>query len=202
VSEVPGAADGPATSPDLLESARLLGGYAWTEQRLFEVLGSWAPAATDPAATVLLDVQSRHHAWYASVWIDRLPELREVPRDRVVVAPAGGFGGFLDAVAAVAPSDLERVGALVGVVLPHLLATYERHLDRLAAVADAPLQRWMGIVIADLRADLDAGREVLRELSDADGDAGRARAEQVRMAAELDRLGAALDATGGLAGGG
>ena len=202
MSEVPGSRNGSATSPDLLESARLLGGYAWSEQRLFEILGSWVPTTTDPAAIVLLDVQSRHHAWYASVWIDRLPELREVPRDRVVVAPAGGFGGFLDAVAAVPPSGLERVGTLVGVVLPHLLSTYERHLDRLGAVADAPLQRWMGIVVADLRADLDAGREVLRELSTADGDAGRARAEQARMAAELDRLGAALGATDGLAGAG
>jgi hypothetical protein len=200
MSAAPGPPTEPQAGPDLLESARLLGGYAWAERRLFEVLGSWVPAATDPAATVLLDVQCRHHAWYASVWIDRLPELREVPREQVVVAPAGGFEGFLEAVADAPASDLERVGALVGVVQPHFLDTYRRHLDRLSVVADAPLQRWMGIVISDLQADLDAGREVLRALSTADGDAGRAQDEQARTAAELDRLGAALAATDGLAG--
>jgi hypothetical protein len=185
---------GPLEAPEpwgLLASARRIGGYVWTEQRLFEVVGSWVADASDPGAAVLFDVQSRHHAGHARTFVERLPELRELPRDRVVTAPAGGWAAFVHALGDVGPAEVDRLAVLAEVVTPHLVETYRSHAERISAVADAPLLRSLAAVVVELESDRDVARGLLRQLDvDGRGDGGAA-AERARDA---------LVATDGLAG--
>jgi hypothetical protein len=180
-----GSSDERADGPEpwgLLASARRLGGYAWTERRLFEVVGSWVAGSSDPELAVLFDVQSRHHAADARVLIERLPELRELPRAEAVTAPAGGWGAFVDGLDEVATD-----------VTPHLVVTYRAHADRVGPVADAPLLRSLAVVTADLEADRARAEVVLDRLA-ADGDGGD------RVGPVVSRAADALAATDGLAG--
>jgi hypothetical protein len=158
-AEPPSATDAPL---DLLDSARLLGGHVWVERRLHEVLGAWSADASRPEVAVLLDSQALHHAWYASVFVDRLPQLRELPVDRVVAAPPGA-AERLERLAATA-GDRGRLTALVQDELPGLVDTYEGLLRRLTRVADAPLQRWLRIVLGDLERDLGDAAALLADL--------------------------------------
>jgi hypothetical protein len=157
-AEEPSETDAPF---DLLGSARVLGGYVWVERRLHQLLGAWSADADRPDAAVLLDAQALHHAWYADVFLDRLPQLREVPVERVVTAPPG-VADHLEGLAGLT-GTVERLAALVDVELPALVSTYRAHLDRLTPVADAPLQRWLRIVLGDLERDLVDATAVLAE---------------------------------------
>ena len=75
----------------LVESGRMLGCYRWVELRLFEILGSWVVTETEPEVRVLFDVQSRHHAWHAQLWGERIPEVGGlIEPDLATVAPDEG----------------------------------------------------------------------------------------------------------------
>jgi hypothetical protein len=55
----------------------------------------------------------------------------------------------------------DRLTAVFAVLLPAKLAAYERWLLELDPVRDAPLRRWLGFVVADERADLAEGRDLM-----------------------------------------
>lgn len=162
---------------DLLDTARGLGHAVWAERRLFEVLGGWVPTMADPEAKVLVSAQSHHHAWRASVLVDRLPELRQVPLAQVVV-PAAGWAEVMSALAG--PEDqVDRLAGLYRVVGPHLVSTYGAWLDAAVPVADAPLARWLRIIRDDAERDGADGERVLGRLEGAGTDGAGAHVEEL-----------------------
>ena len=72
---------------DLLSSAGRLGSLAWTEARLHRIVGGWAPEADSADAVVVLDRFAMGHAARSVLLVDRLPRLRELPRDALVRSP-------------------------------------------------------------------------------------------------------------------
>jgi len=81
------------------ESARLVGGYAWVELRLFEIVGGWVPDVPEPEVKVRLAAQARHHAWHAELWLGHRPVVAGRDVDELVAAPSAGAAAALDALA-------------------------------------------------------------------------------------------------------
>ena len=141
----------------LRDTARMLVGEAWLERRLFEVVGTWSAAATDPDVARVLAVESRHHGWRASVWDELVPVLHdvdpEVPGELVALVDAlAELDGPLDQVASVAAVLRERL---------------QVHRDQLAEavpVADAPVMRGLRLVVVDEEEDWRAADVLLRSL--------------------------------------
>ena len=156
----------------LEESARRAGHHRWAEQRLFEVTGAWVAATPEPAAKLLLDRHSQHHAWRAAQWWDRLPVLADVDRDAMTVPPAGPLGSVLaglepapgPADGAAAAGTAARLGALYRVVLPRLWRAYRDHLGVAGPVADGATRRTLAIVMADVEGDWHEGEAVLQDV--------------------------------------
>ena len=78
-----------------------------TRRRLHVVVGGWVPTA-EPGPAVVFDRLALHHAWRASVLVERLPVLRELPREDLLVAPPG-FEALLDHLAANTADDCQVV---------------------------------------------------------------------------------------------
>jgi hypothetical protein len=162
----------------LTEAARVVGGYVWVEERLFEILGGWVPSTPEPEVKLHLAAASHHHAWYASLWRDRLPELRELDGESFVTPPAAGVEALL-ATLATAPATIERLVGLYRVLLPHQVASYQRHLERASAITDGPTIRALTLVVADNRADHEEGERLVQSLPDTDN--GGATSYQTRL---------------------
>ena len=174
-SAIPGAALGF----ELATSARLLGGYGWMEQRLFEVLGSWVASEPVAEACVLFDMMSRQHAWHAELCFDRLPLIGGRYDPSLARAPSSGVVDLLEALGgldAPAGSDhpdpassqgassqgassqsassqgggtLLRLVGLGRVVLPRLVVTYRAHLGRASVAADLAVARALRLIVRD-----------------------------------------------------
>lgn len=168
-------------STTLEESARLAGGHRWIENRCFEVLGGWVIDLGVDAA-VMVDRHSRHHAWRADQWWDRLPVLARVERDSFCLAPSPGWSAGLDALAALSGQDA-RLCAAYRVVIPRLHSRYSAHLAVAGEAADGSSRRTLGIVMADLAADWHEGERVLEDVL---GSASSVAA--MGSAAEIDAL--------------
>jgi hypothetical protein len=166
----------------LVEAARVVGGYAWWEERLFETLGAWVPVVPEAEVKLRLAADSHHHAWHASLWRERLPELREMQGQQFVVAPAErpGSAAFVAAVGA-APTTIEKLVGVYRVALPRQVATYQRHLDRASAVADGPTIRALELVLADELADWRRGELLIQDHLSSAGDVERGAAHQARL---------------------
>ena len=141
----------------LRDTARMLVGEAWLERRLFEVLGTWSTAATDPEVARLLAVESRHHGWRASVWDELVPVLHdvepEVPSEFVALVDA--LGDLVE--------PLDQVASVVAI----LRERRQAHRDQLAVavpVADAPVMRGLRLVVVDEEEDWRAADVLLRSL--------------------------------------
>jgi hypothetical protein len=149
-------------------SGRRIGGHAWIEMRLFEVLGRWSGTVVDPRARALFARQSFHHAWRAELWNDLLPALPHLPASGLVVpdqwsAELVATLGELDERSDPATDDgvADRLNAVYGVALPQLIEGYTDHLEHTTVVADGPTTRVLRLTLADLADDLTAG-EALR----------------------------------------
>ncbi|HEX6569667.1 MAG TPA: hypothetical protein VF015_10890 [Acidimicrobiales bacterium] len=159
------------------DSGRRIGGHAWCEMRLFEILGRWSGTVREPRAQALLARQSRHHAWHAELWHDLLPALPHLPAADLVAPgeaatrivalltaiddPAGRAGAADSAADAAA---VAKLAALYEEALPQLAATYADHLDRTTVVTDGPTIRALRLVLADLADDGAAGADLLAAL--------------------------------------
>ena len=174
----------------LLATAHQLGAYAWTERRLFELLGAWSVLEHDPAVKVLFDAQSHEHAWHADVVLARLPELREVDVDALLAPPDVAFAALVDQVAASA-SLVERVVGLHGFLVPHLVEAYRHELAGTTTVAGASLRRWLPMILDDLSEEMARGDELTGTMLD--GPRSRELADRARRS-----FGEMLSASGGL----
>ena len=186
---------GLAGAFSLEESAKRIGHYRWIEMRLFEVLGSWVATVPELDVKMCMGVHCRHHAWHAELWLERLPELREMSADALTVPPNAELVAFVDAMAA--PAEPERtIEKLVGVyrvLIPHKVAAYTFHLNRASAIADASTIRSLRFVLGDEIEGWRDGEVLLQSLM--------TTPEVVRTAAEHQvELETLMVAAGGVAG--
>jgi hypothetical protein len=191
------------------ETGRLVGGYAWVELRLFEVVGSWVPLVRDPEATAHLAAQSRHHAAHAETWLGHRPVVAGRDADDLVAPPTAGADLAIAALASgsTAPgpggngdgdrdesgASIDRLAGLYRAVLPRLVASYATHLDAVSAIADPALRRSLRQVAAETVDDWAHGERVLQGLLASPDDVTRAGLAQAQVES-------ALVAGGGLVG--
>ncbi|MBV8462676.1 MAG: hypothetical protein JO368_05240, partial [Acidimicrobiales bacterium] len=126
------------------ELARLVGAYAWVEDRLFRMTGRWASSpdegagASWPGLRVWCAAASGHHGEMAGRWADRLPVRAGVDATGLVVAPPGTLAGALRTLEA-EPDRHAAAAVLVEIVLPRLELTYAAHLASALPVCEAPV---------------------------------------------------------------
>jgi hypothetical protein len=171
---------GPKVALTLTRSAELYGAYRWMERRLFELTGSWAAEAVEPEVRLHLDVVSGQHAWHAELWEARLPMLDGTDRE-ALTRPGGPVAEPLFGALSEPATTVERLAGLYRVVVPRLLVTYHRHLQRAAPVADAPAVRALRLVRRDEVESWEAGEHLLQELLAGPEDAAVAAAVQARL---------------------
>jgi hypothetical protein len=182
--------ESPYVALTLVESARLLGSYRWAELRLFEVLGSWVANETEPEARLFFDVQSRHHAWHAELWGERLPDVDSVVEpDLLTVAPDEGTDELMSSLGGVPGSEegsggtLVRLVGLARVVLPRLVCGYGYHLNRTVPVSDAPVIRALRLALRDDVEDWQAVELMVQSLIRRPHDVAVVTAHQQRLEA-------------------
>lgn len=168
----------------LAQAAERFGAYRWVEQRLFELTGTWAAEATPPEARIHLDVVSGQHGWHAGLWTDRLPVLDGADHDALTRPRGPAMGPLLDELAR-QPDTASRLAGLYRVVVPRLLVTYDRHLGRATAAADAPAVRALRLVRRDEVEAWQAGEALLEQLLVRPEDAASAAAVQARLEATV-----------------
>lgn len=149
----------------LEESARLAGGHAWRERRLFEIVGGWVATTPEPEAKLLFDRHSHHHAWRAGQWWDRLPVLADVDREELAGTAGPGMAAALEVLAA-AESTTARLAGTARFALPRLWSGYEGHRRVADDVADGSSLRTLTIVMADVTADWQEAEARLQNLID------------------------------------
>ncbi|MGH9128020.1 MAG: hypothetical protein ACRDY2_03415 [Acidimicrobiales bacterium] len=157
----------PARHPEwtIEATAVALGGYAWVEQRLYEVLGGLVtpgpggePARPEVALMAL--AHARHHAWHAELWRARIPNLAHLGFELLVAPPSDEVRQALDSLAGGAEAQTALVGLYRG-LLPDLVDTYARHLAGARPVTDGPVMRSLELVLADERRDCAEGEDLL-----------------------------------------
>jgi hypothetical protein len=168
------------SADSLVDAARVIGGYAWIEERLFEILGAWVPSVPEPEVKLRLAADSHHHAWHASLWRARLPELREFEPEQFVAPPGRSVEAFVIGLQS-SPTTVEKLAGAYRVLLPRLVAAYQRHLARASAVTDGPTIRALGLVLADDLADWRDGELLIQRFLVSRDDVERASAHQGRL---------------------
>lgn len=138
------------------ESVERMARYCRIEQMLFGMLGRWSADLTEPDAKLVTLSTADHCAWRAKRWFELLPTAPPGPDAFLTPTPSEreAFGLVTDLVG---DSQAARMVAAYDVLLPGLRQSMIGHLERTAAVADAPIQRMLGIAISDIENDLAAG---------------------------------------------
>lgn len=164
----------------LLGAARIIGGYVWLEERLFEVVGGWVPSVAEAVVKLRLEADSHHHAWHAALWRERLPVLQEFDPDAFVAAATPTLEQTLAAVAQ-SVTTVERLVAVYRVLVPRLAVGYQRHLERASAITDGPTMRVLDLVLADERRDWQHGEALVQSVLTTSDDITQAAAWQRRL---------------------
>jgi hypothetical protein len=177
------------------ESAHRVGNYKWAEMRLFEVLGGWVATVPELDVKLVLGRHTWFHAEHAKRWDERLPELREMNRERLNIPPNAEFEAFMDAVRE--PEDAElTIEKLVGayrVLIPRFIGVYTYHLNGTSRITDAPTMRALKFILQDEHETWRDGEMLLQSLIDTP--------EKVERAARrYEELEALYVASGGIAG--
>ncbi len=157
------------------------------------VLGGWIALTPELPAKLLFGRHVWDCAQHADAWGRRLPELR---------APAQTSEPANDGVVAFARllespegprQTLERIAGAYGVLKPHLVTLYARHLASANAVYEPPTRRILARCLEEERRHAAAGAIVLSRLA---GDA----AARERVADWQGHLLGALEKAGGITG--
>lgn len=121
---------------DITDAARRVGALAWTEQRLFELVGGWVATTDEPAAKLFFARASRLHGDHALALAEVLPDTRDHDPE-ALVAP-----GDDDPTAALEgeTSTSGRLRAL-GEVLTRQVAALDGLLAHAVPVRDGPVLR-------------------------------------------------------------
>lgn len=145
------------------ESSRRAGCHRWVEGRLYEILGGWVATAPEPEIRLLLDRHSRHCAWRAAQWWDRLPVLADVDREALCLPPSDRVAEALEHLAGL-DGTVARLAGAYRVALPRLWSAYDRHGRDAGPVADGSTLRTLGFVAPDVAADWREGEQHLQEI--------------------------------------
>ena len=145
------------------EATGLVGGHLWAESRLFETLGAWVASTDEPAAKLLFDRHSQHHAWRAQQWWDRLPVLADVDRDRLIQPPTPAAAAGAAALAGLEGATA-RLAGVYRVALPRLFAGYQRHRQRVDPASDGSAMRTLDLLMPDVAGDWREGEVILQGL--------------------------------------
>jgi hypothetical protein len=177
------------------ESARRVGNYKWGEMRLFEVLGGWVATVPELDVKMVLGRHAWFHAEHAKRWDERLPELREMNRERLNVPPNPEFATFMDAVREpeAAEHTVEKLVGAYRVLIPRFIGVYTYHLNNTSRITDAPTIRALTFILQDEFETWRDGEMLLQSLIDTPEKAERA----ARRFQELETL---YLASGGIAG--
>lgn len=167
------------------EAARLAGGFAWAEARLFEMLGAWVPTTAEPEVKLMLDRHSHHHAWRAGQWQDRLPVLAEVDPESLTVAPSPALEAAFGELAGL-ETTVQRLAGAYRFALPRLAAGYATYRVEGNLVSDGSGLRTARIVEGDLESDWHEGELALQHLMGLAGEVAIGPAAEA--VASLERL--------------
>lgn len=153
------------------------------------LLGGWIALTPELPAKLLFGRHVWDCAQHADAWGRRLPELR---------APAQQSEPANEAVVAVMDmldrlegprQTLERIAGAYGVLKPHLVTVYARHLAATNPVYEPPTRRILARCLEEERRHAAAGDVVLGRLAGDDAARGRIADWQARMLAALDKAG-------------
>ena len=177
------------------DTARRVGNYKWAEMRLFEVLGGWVATVPELDVKLVLGRHAWFHAEHAKRWDERLPELREMNRERLNVPPNPEFEAFMDAVREPEGAELtiEKLVGVYRVLIPRFIGVYTYHLNGTSRITDAPTIRSLGFILQDEFETWRDGEMLLQSLIDTPAKAERS----ARRYQELETL---YVASGGIAG--
>jgi hypothetical protein len=177
------------------DTARRVGNYKWAEMRLFEVLGGWVATVPELDVKLVLGRHTWFHAEHAKRWDERLPELREMNRERLSVPPNPEFETFMDGVREPEAADLtiEKLVGAYRVLIPRFIGVYTYHLNGTSRITDAPTIRALTFILQDEYESWRDGEMLLQSLITTPEEAERA----ARRFQELETL---YVASGGIAG--
>jgi hypothetical protein len=177
------------------ETARRVGNYKWAEMRLFEALGGWVATVPELDVKMVLGRHAWFHAEHAKRWDERLPELREMNRERLTVPPNAEFEAFMDAVREPGDADqtIEKLVGAYRVLIPRFIGVYTYHLNGTSRITDAPTIRSLNFILQDEFETWRDGEMLLQSLIDSPAKAERA-------ARRYETLESLYVASGGIAG--
>ncbi len=155
-----------STFATLQGTARRVGRYQWMEIQCFELLGRWVANVPEITPQLMLGSHCYHHSWHAELWMQRLPELREMNADHLVEPPSAAVSELFDALHGLTDpgQTIERLVGVYRVLIPYKVSTYADHLAQATVVADAPVIRALNLALADELADWREGERVLQQL--------------------------------------
>lgn len=170
-------------------SARLTRNYRYAVERALRALGGWIALTPEISAKLLLGRHVWDLAQHADAFGKRLPELRAPAQVSEPANPA--FTAFMDALEEPeAPHQtVERLVGVYRVLKPHLLATYQDHLERANAVYEPPTRRILARCIEDELRHIAAGETILRHLASTPALGERATVWQGRLEGLLTAAG-------------
>ena len=176
-------------------SAACVRHYRYVEERLMRLLGGWIALTPELGAKLLMGRHVWDCAQHADLWGKRLPELRS-PAQRSEPA-TDGVVRFVDRLASPQGhgQTIERLVGVYGVLKPHLVAVYERHLASANPVYEPPTRRILERCLGDERRHAVSGAALVARLACDSTESARAR----RWEQELLAL---LEAAGGVGGDG
>ena len=131
---------------------------------MYEVVGGWVASTPEVGAKLMLDRHSRHHAWRARQWWERLPVVADVDREELLQAAADGLWGRPLLAAAGMETTVGRLAAAYRVLLPRMSVALALHKEAADAVSDGSSLRTIGIVGPDVAADWAEGEALLQGL--------------------------------------
>lgn len=162
--------------------ARTAGNFAWLEDRIADVTGSWVATIDDVDARLVLGARSHTHAWHAELWRERMPDLRGVDTNALVAPASDGVASFMETLAS-STTTLERMVSVHRVLLPRIVTACALLLRGTNELLDAPTVRTLRLVLEDTREEVREGEMVIRSL------AGDADAAEKRFSAAADAAG-------------
>ncbi|MBI2204101.1 MAG: hypothetical protein HYU41_09650 [Candidatus Rokubacteria bacterium] len=172
-------------------SGRVIRHYRYAEERMMRTMGGWIALTAELPAKLVLGRHVWDCAQHADLWGRRLPELRAAAQKSE--PPNEAFVRFMDLLERPEDRDqtVERLVGVYRVLKPHLVAAYERHLERANPVYEPPTRRILERVIPEERRHVAAGLQVIARLG-----------ESPRVAEWTRRLADALAEAGGVTGDG
>lgn len=153
-------ASGHAGEPDTIEQlAARAGRWIALNVLLFETLGTWARAATEPAAKRVLATWCHRHAWHADLWRDRLPDIPARPQRIDHDADVAAWIAPLERALAdpgTATTTAAKLAILADPLLTSMQSALDAHRMALDERLDGPTARILDLVSIDLAAERTA----------------------------------------------